>query len=51
MKILTFLRAWVWNLEIPIASLTAWLKTVDEDGNGKISVREIVRYIKVWFSD
>ena len=42
---------WVWilNREIPIASLIDWLNVMDQDHNGKVSVREIMAWVKSWY--
>lgn len=41
--------AWIQNLEIPIASLIDWLNEVDADHNGKVSVRELMTWVKGWY--
>lgn len=42
--------AWIQNLEIPIETLIEWLQTVDKDKNGKISVRELMTWVKDWYN-
>ncbi len=44
------IAAWLMNLEVPIANLTEWLHEVDSDGNGSISVRELMSWIKEWYN-
>lgn len=43
------IKAWILNLEVPIASLIDWLDAMDADKNGKVSVREIFAWVKAWY--
>lgn len=42
--------AWILNREVPIASLIDWLNAVDKDKNGKVSVRELMTWVKDWYN-
>ena len=40
---------WMMNTEIPIQTLKDWLDSVDANKNGKVSVRELMEYVKSWY--
>lgn len=50
MKIWGMILTWIMNAEIPIATLKEWLDDVDADHNGRISVQELIKWVKDWYN-